>query len=267
LSDGTAGRPHAFDSGLTIPDFAACLSMGVEPLGLVQGYFCGQISNWSNYSYDAGYYYPCACYETGPHNQGWVGQVRDLDDAWMQAHRTALGRMLKEAADLGAHGVVGVKTDLSHPTNENSCEVHLYGTAVVVSGAAPPQQLWSTQIAGHKLAKLIEIGYVPGSVVYTRCTAIMAEGCYMEYYGSGRCGTGYTISPLQDAHKLARSRAIDAAVSSYRGSSLYDVRMEVEESERYRNTYIICSLFGSLVDRARSPLPVAQPVPTISLSQ
>ena len=27
----------------------------------------------------------------------------------------------------------------------------------------------------------------------------------MEYYGSGRCGTGYVISPLQDAHELARS--------------------------------------------------------------
>ena len=60
-------------------------------------------------------------------------------------------------------------------------------------------------MAGHKLAKLVEIGFVPGSVAYSRCTAVMAEGCYMEYYGSGRCGTGYVISPLEDAHKLARS--------------------------------------------------------------
>ena len=187
--------------------------MGVEPLALVQGYYCGQISNWSNYSYDTGYYYPCACYETGPHNQGWVGQVQALDDAWMEAHRTALSRMLNEAANLGAHGVVGVKTDISHPTNENSCEVHLYGTAVVMANAAPPQQLWSTQVAGHKLAKLVEIGFVPGSVAYSRCTAVMAEGCYMEYYGSGRCGTGYVISPLEDAHKLARSRALSKVPS------------------------------------------------------
>ena len=266
MSAVAPGGTHAFDSGLTIPDFAACLSMGVSPLGLVQGYFCGQISNWSNYSYDAGYYYPCACYETGPHNQGWVGQVRDLDDAWTQAHRTALSRMLDEAANLGAHGVVGVKTDISHPTNENSCEVHLYGTAVVIANAAPPRQLWSTQLAGHKLAKLVEIGFVPSSVAYSRCTAIMAEGCYMEYYGSGRCGTGYVISPLEDAHKLARLRAIEGAVQMSPDSSLYDVRMDVVEAERYRNTYVMCSLFGSLVRRARAAVPVTPPVPTVSLA-
>jgi hypothetical protein len=95
----------------------------------------------------------------------------------------------------------------------------------------------------------------------------MAEGCYMEYYGSGRCGTGYVISPLQDAHKLARSRAIDAATRISPSSSLYDVRMEVQESERYRNTYITCSLFGSLVNRARHAVPVPAPVATIGLGQ
>jgi hypothetical protein len=29
----------AFTSGLTVPDFAACLQMGLEPVGYVQG-FC-----------------------------------------------------------------------------------------------------------------------------------------------------------------------------------------------------------------------------------
>jgi hypothetical protein len=266
LSAATAGQPHAFDSALTIPDFAACLSMGIEPLGLVQGYYCGQISNWSNYSYYPEYNYPCVCYETEPHNPGWVGLVRDLDNAWLEAYQAALSRMLREASDLGAHGVVGVKTDMSHPTNENSSEVHLYGTAVVVSGSAAPQQLWSTEIAGHKLAKLVEMGFVPTSVVYSRCTAMMAEGCYMEYYGSGRCGTGYVITPLQDAHNLARTVALRAAEQYLANTSLYDVRMEVRESERYHSTYITCSLLGSLVRRARSATPVAPPVPTVSLA-
>ena len=166
---------------------------------------------------------------------------------------------------MGAHGVVGVKTDMSHPTNENSCEVHLYGTGVVVAGATAPPQPWSTQLAGHKLAKLIEIGFVPSSVVFSRCTAVMAEGCNMEYYGSGRCGTGYVITPLEDAHELARSGAINEAREVMANASLYDVRMLVDESERYRNTYITCSLLGSLVRRARSASPVGRPVPTLSL--
>ncbi|MGH9105980.1 MAG: heavy metal-binding domain-containing protein, partial [Acidimicrobiales bacterium] len=123
--------PRAFDSGLTIPDFAACVSMGLQPLGLVQGFYCGQISRWSGYSAQPVQNYPCVCYETAVHNPGWLGRLDDLDRAWMSAHQTALERMVKEAADLGAHGVVGVVTEMSHPTNENSCQVHLYGTAVL----------------------------------------------------------------------------------------------------------------------------------------
>ncbi len=265
MNAATAPPPRAFDSGLTIPDFAACLSMGLQPVGLAQGYYCGQIASWSNYSYNPVRSYPCACYESAPHNPGWVGRLTELDASWVQAHAAALQRMLKEAADMGAHGVVGVKTDMSHPTNENSCEVHLYGTGVVVAGATAPPQPWSTQLAGHKLAKLIEIGFVPSSVAFSRCTAVMAEGCNMEYYGSGRCGTGYVITPLEDAHELARSGAINEAREVMANASLYDVRMLVDESERYRNTYITCSLLGSLVRRARSASPVGRPVPTLSL--
>lgn len=265
MSTATAAPSAAFGSGLTVPDFAACLSMGLQPLGLVQGFYCGQISNWSSY---AGYpivNYPCACYEQTMHSPGWVGKVSDLDAAWMAAHQSALERMLKEASDLGAQGVVGVTTEMNHPTNENSCEIHLYGTAVVVAGAPPTPRPWSTQLAGHKLAKLVEIGFVPASVAYTRCTAMLAEGCNMEVYGSGRAGTGYPIQPLQDAHEMARSGAITAARQISAHLSMYDVKMSVHESERYRSTYITCSLRGSLVRRVRSTLPVGAPVSTMNL--
>ena len=265
MSTDTAVTPHAFDSGLTTPDFAACLAMGLQPLGLVQGYFVGQISGWSTYSGYPVRNYPCACYETGMHNTGWLGRVDNLDQAWMSAHGTALERMLKEAADLGAHGVVGVTTEMSHPTNANSCEVHLYGTAVLSVGGPAPQCLWSTQLAGHKLAKLVEIGYVPGSVAYARCTAMLVEGCNMEFYGSGRCGTGYIITPLQDAHELARSGAVDLARKMSPGMAMYGVDMEVHETEGSGATYITCSLRGSLVRRVRSTLPVSPPVATVSL--
>ena len=44
MTPDAAAQPNAFDSGLTIPDFVACLSMGLQPVGLVQGFYCGQIS-------------------------------------------------------------------------------------------------------------------------------------------------------------------------------------------------------------------------------
>jgi hypothetical protein len=240
--------------------------MGLRPLGLVQGFYCGQITNWTNYSAHPVYYSRCACYEVNVHQPGWVGQVDGLDDAWVSAHRTALERMLEEAAGLGAHGVLGVTTEMSHPTNRNSCEVHLYGTAVALEGAPAPPQPWSTQLAGHKLGKLVETGFVPSSVAYVRCTAILVEGCNMEYYGSGRCGTGQIIEPLRDAHELARSGAIAAARRISPHTSLYDVRMEVHEAEHFKSTYITCSVLGSLVRQVRAALPVAAPVATVSLA-
>jgi hypothetical protein len=261
-----AGAPNIFDSGLTTPDFAACISMHLQPVGLVQGYYCGQISSWSAYSGYPVRNYPCACAEMGMHTTGWVGRVDDLDRSWMGAHQTALERMLQEAAALGAHGVVGVTTEMSHPTNANSCEVHLYGTAVLSPGAPAPQQVWSTQLAGHKLAKLVEIGYVPSSVGYSRCTVMMVEGCNMEYYGSGRCGTGYIINPIQDAHSLARSGAIEVARQMSHGVSMYGVSMEVHETEGRGTSYVTCSLRGSLVRRVRATLPVGSPVTTVSLA-
>lgn len=261
------GGSQPFDSGLTTPDFAACLSMGLRPLRLVQGYFFGQISNWSSYSAYPLRQYPCACMEMAPHPTGWLGQVSDLDSAWMAAHQAALERMLQEAAEVGAHGVVGVRTDMGHPTNETSCEVHLYGTAVVAAGAPAPERPWATQLAGHKLAKLIEAGFVPGWLAYTRCTTMMAEGCYMEYYGTGRCGTGYQIQPIKDAHELARSEAIAAAQRAAAGGAMYDVKMFVHESERYNATYITCSLLGSVVRRVRPTMPIATPVASLNLGR
>jgi hypothetical protein len=264
LTAATADQPHAFDSGLTIPDFVACLAMGLRPLGLVQGYYCGQVAGWTSYSAYPEITYPCACMEPTMHTTGWVGRVDGLDSAWAAAHGAALERMLKEAADLGAHGVVGVTTEMNHPTNEQSCEVHLYGTAVVVEGSAAPKQPWTTQLAGHKLAKLIEAGFVPSSVIYARCTTVMVEGCNMEYYGSGRCGTGYVLTPIKDAHEMARSGAMNAVKKVAGRSSLYDVKLHVDEAER-RSTYITCSLLGSLVRRVRASLPLASPVSTVNL--
>ena len=45
LPPETAGRLRrpAFSSGLTVPDFAACLQMGLRPVGLVQGYCVDEV--------------------------------------------------------------------------------------------------------------------------------------------------------------------------------------------------------------------------------
>ncbi len=260
-------RPGVFDSGLTTPDFAACLSMGLEPLALVQGFFCGQLAGWSTYQAAVVTNYPCGYGWGGGGNDhpppGWLGVATALDEAWSTAFSTAHQRLVDEARGLGAHGVVGARVEMSHPTNDRSSEVHLYGTAVRLAGAGAGP-LWTTRIAGHKLAKLVEAGYAPASVLYSRCTAVMYEGCYMEHWGPNLVGAGSPLEPIQDVHHLARSRALQDAARQAGGHSLYDVQLAAHEMEG-RTTYVSCQILGSLVRRVRPTMPIAAPVTTVGL--
>ena len=263
----TEGRAGAFDSGLTTPDFAACLSMGLQPIGLVQGFFCGQLDGWSSYQAEVVNNYSCA-WGWGRGGQdhpppGWLGVASALDQAWTTAFSTAHQRLAEEAAGLGAHGVVGVQVEMSHPTNDRSSEVHLWGTAVRLPDAGGGQ-LWTTRIAGHKLAKLVEAGYAPASVLYSRCTAVMYEGCYMEHWGPNVVAAGTLLTPVGDVHNLARSRAMQEAWRHAGGHSLYDVELEAHEVEG-TTSYVTCQVLGSLVRRVRPTLPLAAPVATVSL--
>ncbi|MHB1927969.1 MAG: heavy metal-binding domain-containing protein [Acidimicrobiales bacterium] len=261
----TAGR-GAFDSGLTTPDFAACLSMGLQPVALVQGFYVGQLGAWSSYRATPSHTYPCPWGWRGTNEHpppGWIGTQDAVDEAWATAFATAHQRLLQEAQAVGAHGVVGIRVDMSHPTSQQSSEVHLYGTAVRLAGAGRGA-VWTTRIAGHKLAKLVEAGYAPASVLYARCTAVMYEGCYMEHYGSSMVPAGTALTPIQDVHNLARSRALQQAWQLTGGHSLYDVELSAHETEG-QTMYVSCQVLGSVVRRVRPTLPLGTPVATVAL--
>src|SRR3984957_2648101 len=57
----------AFSSGLTVPDFAACLDLGLEPVGLVQG-FC--VMRWGWYGSGSGYMRGMNPYTSGQQTPG-----------------------------------------------------------------------------------------------------------------------------------------------------------------------------------------------------
>src|ERR1017187_10581037 len=102
-------RSGAFSSGLTVPDFAACLQLGLEPVGPVQG-FCVMQWGWYglNYPYrrgispygggQGGYMESWQC----PHgfvsneHRSWGQNYEQswIEDAWGQGFGTAYSRML-----------------------------------------------------------------------------------------------------------------------------------------------------------------------------
>ena len=174
----------AFTSGLTVPDFAACLQMGLEPVGYVQG-FC--VMQWQWYGMGSpfgGFGSPYAGQARGyseswqcPHgfvsaeHRGWGQNYEQswIEDAWHQGFDGAYARMLEEASAAGAHGVVGV-TDTSQPLGDlGVLEFRVQGTAVRVAGGQLPAdgRPWTTYLAGQRLAKSIEAGLAPVSIAAT----------------------------------------------------------------------------------------------------
>jgi hypothetical protein len=74
----------AFTSGLTVPDFAACLQMGLEPVGFVQG-FC--VMQWQWYGMGSPYRYGLPGTTPGGYSETWQcphGFVSAEHRAWGQ---------------------------------------------------------------------------------------------------------------------------------------------------------------------------------------
>ncbi len=278
-------RDKAFSSGLTVPDFAACLEMGMRPVGLVQG-FC--VMRWSWYAGSSwGAYYrggnrtlsSYAC----PHGYGMSNEHRtwgenyeltQMNDAWRSGYASALRRMIEEAQEAGAHGVVGVIDRTSHLIDDSIHEFHLMGTAVVLDGHQPSgNNVFTTFLAGQRLAKLIEAGFMPVAVVATSETVRTWEVCVTETLLRGRSDMygmvtpGDEITQLADAHMEARRGARDHIRSLLGNDVLHGARMEVFEREVGEGLgEVTCILRGTRVHQFKDADPLPAPVPTVRLS-
>ena len=138
----------AFTSGLTVPDFAACLQMGLEPVGFVQG-FC--VMQWRFYGagglgmggYGPGYgvssggyseNYQCPHGMVSAEHRAWGQNYEQtwVEEAWTEGFSASFSRMVEEAAEAGAHGIVGV-VDTSYPLADMGVlEFKVQGTACLL---------------------------------------------------------------------------------------------------------------------------------------
>jgi uncharacterized protein YbjQ (UPF0145 family) len=159
-SSGTWG------SALTADEFAAIRSVGFEPVGQVFGaavYSAGSASRstcpGAGGSSGDGPAIPPAAQVSGRGGSfGPLVQTMDL------ARLTAVGRMATECADLGGHGVVGVRlTRGSFPAGGPQFTV--IGTAVRALGAQSPPVPFTAEVSGQDFAKLIMTGWVPVGLV------------------------------------------------------------------------------------------------------
>lgn len=280
-----------FSSGLSVPDFAACLHMGMRPVGLVQGY-C--VMRWSWYAmgspYSSSVYWSSTrggslstyqCHHYGGYGAGvgadhrtWGSNVDQtwVTQAWASGYNTAYKRMVEEAERAGAHGVIGVVDSSSHLIDGAIREFHMYGTAVVIEGAEKPPGVWTTYLAGQRLAKLVEAGFFPVSVAASMSSVRVWAVCETEILLRGGYDTWGVVKPtdeigqVADAEMQARRLARDhirarLGQDMLQGATLDVGWHEISEGDFERH----CTLRGTRVRRLRDAEPLPAPIPTVAL--
>ena len=162
-SSGTWG------SALTADEFAAVRSAGFEPVGQVFGASVYGAGSAGAYSCPGTWRSRGDGMPPRPATQvsgrGGPGSFGPLVLAMYQARRNAIDRMTVECAELGGHGVVGVRLSRgSFPLG--GLQFKAIGTAVRAPDAAlAPQVPFTCDLSGQDFAKLIMRGWVPAGLV------------------------------------------------------------------------------------------------------
>jgi uncharacterized protein YbjQ (UPF0145 family) len=282
----------AFSSGLTVPDFAACLDLGLQPVGLVQG-FC--VMRWGWYGAGSGYMRGMNPYAPGSQNNGgysetyrcphgfvsnehrmWGQNVEQtwVEQAWSEGYGSAYRRMLDEAVSLGAHGVIGVADRVTHLADTGTTEFHFLGTAIKVEDGPPPAGgvPWTTYLAGQRLTKSIEAGFMPIAVVATMASVRVWAYCMTEYLMEGSRGWGgptspYEIEQVSKAHMAVRQLARKHVREQLGGDMLHGARIDVVNRELSAGDEVIdCTLRGNRMRRFKDFDVVPPPRPTVRLT-
>jgi uncharacterized protein YbjQ (UPF0145 family) len=261
-SSGTWG------SALTVAEFAAIRSVGFEPVGQVFGAAVYSAGPTSGYGCPGGRGSPAGGLPSGPATQvsgrGGPGSFGPLVQTMDQARHTAVGRMMAECAELGGHGVVGVRLSRgSFPAGGPQFTV--IGTAVRAPGAAHgPRVPFTAEVSGQDFAKLIRAGWVPAGLVLgisigsrhdDRNTARQAR------WGSANAEVaGWTELVTQSRHDARRQ--LDSDVKRLGAEGVVVARMEMRVRERdcpvtvgRRDHIVEATLIGTAIARFSRPRP------------
>jgi len=149
-SSGTWG------SALTSGEFAAIRGAGFEPVGQVFGAAVVAAGAASGYG--------CPGASGSAVTSAGSGSFGPLVEAMYQARDLAISRMSAECAELGGHGVVGVRLSRGSFLL-GGVEFTAIGTAVRAPGVAFGRGMpFSSDVSGQAFVKLITAGWVPAGL-------------------------------------------------------------------------------------------------------
>ncbi|MGH3672910.1 MAG: heavy metal-binding domain-containing protein [Pseudonocardiaceae bacterium] len=241
---------------LTVPGAAGVRSAGFDPVGEVMGCIVAHIG-WSGFG-GCGYFGfggigpigitggPVMSSGTG----GFVG-FGPYVDALYRGYGTALERMVSEATAMDADGVVGVRLSVSDLGNSNR-EFAALGTAVRAGSQHRPGRVFTTDLAGQDVAKLLQAGWVPCALAYGISVAVRHDDWQTQRQASWGAGNtevaGYTqlVTHVRaDARHRFDEQARSAGAEGAIVSSMNLQIGEMEPSENHRDHIAEATVFGT----------------------
>lgn len=278
-------RTGAWSSGLSTNDFAACASAGLQPLGFVQGV---SVASWNFYGQAfsplggfgmnqrlSGYFEQYNC----PHGivsaehrmYGLNYEKTWMEETWSGALDRATQRLLDEARQLGAHGVIGIHDRALHHSDMSGFEISLSGTAVGIAGAPIPAVPFTTFLAGAKLNKLIESGFAPVAIALSIASVGVFASCITEYQLRGASQWGWGMMPSGEIDQVARGHQAARTIARERirgqldGDVLHAAQLRVTTNESQEGPQIEVGIRGNRVRRFADFVEMEPPRPIVRL--
>jgi uncharacterized protein YbjQ (UPF0145 family) len=140
----------AWDSQLSVGEFAAISSAGFEPVGQVLG---------------------AAVFHIGFAGQSAYFPSAELEQSMYDARRLALRRAVAQCAALGGDGIVGVAFRVER-FPAGGMEITTLGTAVRARSRIRPARPFTSHVTGQDFGKLVHAGWIPVEVVFGICIAV-----------------------------------------------------------------------------------------------
>src|SRR6202167_6120056 len=231
-------RSGTWGSARPPADSPAIRSVGFEPVGQVLGAAVYNIGYTGGYNCPGawgsfGYGIPARTV-TQVSSRGGFGSFGPLVQAMYQARHKAIDRMVAECAELGGHGVVGVRLTIgSFPAG--GLEFKAIGTAVHAPGAPPLKRPFTSDLSGQDFAKLVHSGWMPAGLALA--TAIWARHDAWRTVGQTRGSAGNSevggwTELVNDARHDARVQlAADVKRIGAEGVVIAEMTMRVRERE------------------------------------
>ncbi|HKN96031.1 MAG TPA: heavy metal-binding domain-containing protein [Pseudonocardiaceae bacterium] len=260
LPDSARARLSRYDevglktSLLSVAGTVGIQSVGLRPVGEVMGCIVQNIGWTGGLNYGMG---------------GFLGSVsfQPYVQALYHGFDTALNRMGTEAQAMRADGIVGIRLTRSR-LGESSQEFVALGTAVRADSTHRPKRLFTTDLAGQDVAKLMQAGWVPNRIAF----GIAVESQFLDWASRSQMSvmagnaevTAYTQLINRVRAKARQSFAQHARGSRADGAIVASMSLRSWHQEA-GNAPLLCAestVFGTTVSRFHA----GQQAPTKALT-